>query len=95
MQQTSMNATAGANAGGGEGTPREPSLLIDVQEVARLLKCSARHVWRLADAGRMPRPYKVGALCRWDRAAIERWVTEGCPSCRSTGLTAGRREARR
>ena len=82
MQRETRSATAGANAGGEERTHRDSSLLIDVQDVAALLKCSARHVWRMADAGKMPRPYKVGALCRWDRAAIEQWVVDGCPNCR-------------
>ena len=85
MSDSQRQATARANTGGGERKPRkisEQSLLIDVHDVAAMLKCSARHVWRLADAGKMPRPYKVGALRRWDRATVERWVSEGCPSCR-------------
>jgi predicted DNA-binding transcriptional regulator AlpA len=69
------------STGGAERTHPE-SLLIDLRDLAALLKCSARHVWRLADAGKMPRPYKIGALCRWDRAGIEQWVSDGCPSCR-------------
>ncbi len=79
---TRMEVTAGANTGGGERTPCESSLLIDVNDMAALLKCSPRHIWRLADAGKMPRPYKIGALCRWDRMSIERWVADGCPNCR-------------
>ena len=78
----SKSATARANTGGRERMPGESSLLIDVNDVAAMLKCSPRHVWRLADAGKMPRPYKVGALCRWDRAVIEQWVSEGCPPVR-------------
>ncbi len=82
MQNLEKTATAGANTGGRERTPCESSLLIDVNDVAALLKCSARHIWRLADAGKMPRPYKIGALCRWDRSSIEQWVADGCPNCR-------------
>jgi len=81
---TSQNA-AGVRNVGGDRTPREPSLLINVLDVAAMLQCSARHIYRLADAGRMPRPYKIGALCRWDRAAIEKWIEAGCPSCRAGG----------
>lgn len=83
MQQVKI-ATDGRNVGG-EWTPRESSLLIDVKELAALLQCSVRHAWRMADAGKMPRPYKIGALCRWDRGAIERWVGDGCPSVRKAG----------
>jgi len=56
--------------------------LLDVQAVAQFLSCSARHVYRLADAGRMPRPQKLGALVRWDRLELEKWVADDCPTCR-------------
>jgi hypothetical protein len=36
--------------------------LLDVRAVAALLCCSTRHVRRLADTGRMPRPVHVQAL---------------------------------
>lgn len=56
--------------------------LLDVCEVARLLNCSVRHVYRLADGGRMPRPLKLGStLNRWQRAAIEGWIADGCRPC--------------
>jgi excisionase family DNA binding protein len=53
--------------------------LLDVRAVASLLGCSIRHVYRLADAGRMPRPLKLGALNRWSRSTIEKWIASGCP----------------
>ena len=56
--------------------------LIDVGAVAKLLSCSARHVYRMADSGSMPRPVKLGALVRWSRTAIESWIADGCPLCR-------------
>ena len=89
MSNHQANATAGAT-GGRERTPGEKSLLIDVHAMSVLLNCSTRHIWRLADAGKMPRPYKIGALCRWDRAMIAQWIADGCPSCR-TGRKAVRR----
>ena len=82
MLETRKTVNAGAKTGDVERTPRASSLLVGVNDVAAMLQCSPRHVWRLADSGRMPRPYKIGALCRWDRAVIERWVSDGCPSCR-------------
>ncbi len=81
--------TAGAKTSSGERTPRESSLLIDVNDLAEMLKCSPRHVWRMADAGKMPRPHKLGALCRWDRGAIEQWVAQGCPACRQRPAPKG------
>ena len=57
--------------------------LLDVRAVAALLDCSPRHVYRLADAGRMPPPVKLGALVRWARRGIETWIAEGCQPVRT------------
>ena len=57
--------------------------LLDVHEVAELLGCSTRHVYRLSDAGKMPAPVKLGACVRWNRSAIESWIEEGCPIVRN------------
>jgi excisionase family DNA binding protein len=56
--------------------------LLDVAAVAEMLGCSARHVYRLSDAGRMPPPVKLGALVRWSAASIGEWIDAGCPSVR-------------
>ena len=57
--------------------------LLDVRSVAALLGCSTRHVYRLADAGRMPPPVRLGALIRWRRADLDAWIAGGCKPCRS------------
>jgi len=62
--------------------PAKEVRLLDVNAVARFLSCSARHVYRLADSGRMPRPQKLGALVRWDRIELEKWLADDCPVCR-------------
>jgi excisionase family DNA binding protein len=59
--------------------------LLNVRAVARLLDCSQRHVYRLADAGRMPPPVRIGALVRWSRLDIDQWIAAGCPSVRQPG----------
>jgi excisionase family DNA binding protein len=59
--------------------------LLDVRAVAALLDCSPRHVYRLADAGRMPPPVRLGALVRWRRQTIEDWISAGCPTVRQHG----------
>ena len=41
----------------------EPALLDDAP-VARMLDCSWRHIYRMADAGRLPRPIRFGSLVR-------------------------------
>lgn len=54
----------------------------DVRTVADKLGVSPRTVYRLADAGRMPQPLKLGSLVRWNLSQIDDWVDAGCPDCR-------------
>lgn len=77
--------------GGGffsHGAGRELPVMCSVDDVAALLACSSRHVYRLVDRGRMPRPVKLGALIRWPRSTgnsrtgILDWIAAGCPDCR-------------
>ena len=65
-----------------------PATLFDVEQVATILNCSPRHVYRLADAGAMPKPRRLGVLVRWSRLEIEAWVKAGCPSCRPSKARA-------
>ncbi len=55
----------------------------DVGNVAGKLSCSVCRVYRLADAGGMPAPLRLGSLIRWDLDAIDAWIADGCPSCRN------------
>lgn len=55
------------------------SSLVDIDQVARLLRCSSRHIYRLAGEGKMPQPIKLGALIRWNRQTLETWIEDGCP----------------
>ena len=58
----------------------------DVQAVAtKLGNCSTRHVYRLADAGKMPSPIKLGALVRWDLDVLDAWIAGGCKPVRTAG----------
>jgi len=56
--------------------------LLDVRAIAKVFGCSARHVTRLAESGRMPAPLRLGVLVRWDRNAIQQWIADGCPPIR-------------
>jgi excisionase family DNA binding protein len=58
--------------------------LMDVKAVADLLGCSPRHVARLADTGKLPASIKLGALTRWRRVDLDRWIADGCKPVRST-----------
>lgn len=57
----------------------EPAKLRDVKAVADVLDCSTQHVYRLSDAGRMPRPLRLGSLVRWSRFEIEEWIASVAP----------------
>ena len=65
--------------------------LLDVREVAIKLRCSARHIFRLADSGAMPGPVRIGALVRWRKSTgdpgtgLDDWIAAGCPTCRKAG----------
>ena len=61
-------------------TPTGKVGLMDVTAVAKLLGCSVRHVYRLADTGRMPMPLRLGRLVRWRRDDLVKWISAGCPS---------------
>ena len=85
MLERTENATTGVTTGSGDVGARELPAMLDVQAVATLFDCSTRHVYRLSDSGRIPRPIKLGALVRWSREAIEHWIADGCPQCKRRG----------
>ena len=59
-----------------------PGILIDIDDFAKILACSTRHVRRLVDRGRIPQPVKLGALLRWVKTDVDKWIAAGCPNCR-------------
>ena len=53
------------------------ALLLTAEQVAELLACSVRHIWRLADIGTLPKPLSLGSkLKRWPRSTIERFIEQ-------------------
>jgi len=62
--------------------------LLNVRQIAGLLKVSARQVHRMRDMGTMPQPVKLGRLIRWRHGDIEQWIAEGCPPVRAAGKAA-------
>jgi predicted DNA-binding transcriptional regulator AlpA len=46
--------------------------------VGRVLDLSWRTVYRLADAGKIPSGFKLGASRRWDLSEIEAFIASGC-----------------
>jgi excisionase family DNA binding protein len=88
-----MQATTNADSERITGLRNETAeaVLLSVDELATMLNCSTRTARRLADAGAMPRPVKLGSLVRWrtqtgdPMTGILDWVEAGCPSCRRAG----------
>jgi len=68
-----------------------PAKLVDVEHAAEMLGCSSRHVYRLADAGKMPAPVRLGSLVRWNRSTLEDWIAAGCPPVRTVTAKGGAR----
>ena len=48
-------------------------------ELAVLLNCSLRHVWRMRDLGHLPAAIRLGRLVRWPKVLIDSWLAAGCP----------------
>ena len=57
----------------------DPSLLLTIDEVARLLTVSVRSVCRMHSAGWMPKAIELLGCTRWRRRDIETWVAARCP----------------
>ena len=64
---------------GREWSSAVSAVMLTIDDVAKLLQCSSRQVYRLSNAERMPRPVRLGSLVRWNRQALEVWISEGCP----------------
>ena len=80
MMTPELNVT-GERIAGPEARAAEP-VLVDVHEVARMLGCSWRGVYRHCDAGALPRAVRIGRLVRWRRRDILEWIEAGCPAVR-------------
>lgn len=51
--------------------------LLTAKQVADILGCNWRTIYRLADMGEMPMGVKIGGLRRWDSAEMEAWIDNG------------------
>ena len=56
------------------------SLLISTDDLAVLIGVSTRTIWRLLSAGKIIEPVRFGGTVRWNRAQIQEWIEQGCPS---------------
>jgi predicted DNA-binding transcriptional regulator AlpA len=65
-----------------QGTHR----LGNAKAVGLVLDISWRSVYRLADAGKIPAGFKLGASRRWDMAEIEEFIRSGCRPPKAKGV---------
>jgi len=54
-------------------------LLIDIQEVARLLGVSVKTARRMDSRGKLPLSITPCKTKRWRLEEVKRWVNAGCP----------------
>jgi excisionase family DNA binding protein len=45
-----------------------------VEQLATLLQCSERHVWRLSDQNKIPGKLRLGRLVRFARTQVDAWL---------------------
>lgn len=50
--------------------------LLEISEVAALMKCSPRAIYNHVEASRFPRPFKMGRSIRWRAATVRQWLDE-------------------
>ena len=58
----------------------DDALYFDKKDLAKALKCSARHVDNLRHRKEIPEPVKLGRLVRWPKAAFLAWIDAGSPA---------------
>ena len=50
---------------------------IRMRELLKVVPISRASIWRLARAGKFPKPIRLSERCTaWDRLEVERWIDE-------------------
>lgn len=58
--------------------PVEP-IAVDARQLAALLACSVRQIWRLRAMKLLPKEIRLGGSIVWNRREILEWFESGCP----------------
>lgn len=69
---------------------RDGAELLPIGQVAKMVALSRRTISRLADAGKLPPPLRIGGSLRWRLADVRQWIAAGCPATRNISGGAGR-----
>ena len=78
---TRNSSRHGRQAGDELGTRRAtaPAVMLTAADVADMLACSTKTIYRLVDRGAIPHPVRLGGMLRWHRPRLEQWIADGCP----------------
>lgn len=63
----------------GQKPPEDRGLLIDTNQVSKLLKISSRTIWKMEHCGEMPKAIRIGKAVRWSYEELKDWIAAGCP----------------
>lgn len=55
------------------------AVLINADELAKMLSVSTRTLWRLLSAGKLIQPVRIGSNTRWRLNEVHGWIDQGCP----------------
>lgn len=58
--------------------PDNRQVFIGAREVALRLGCSLRHVQRLVSEKKLPPPFRLVGLVRWNVLDIDEWISRQC-----------------
>jgi hypothetical protein len=64
----------------GQQDALEAEMFYRKRDIAKLLKCSERHVTNLKNSGRIPQPVYIDSFPRWPKSAFLKWVEDGVPA---------------
>lgn len=68
-----------ATAAPGDDDDLPPDELIDVRQLAKMLRISVRTLWRLVRNQKAPSPIKLSGCTRWQKSVVVKWIRAGCP----------------
>lgn len=63
--------------------------LLSAKSLAKKLSLSARTVWRLRSAGKLPKTVSVGSSIRWPVSDIQEWLRLKCPDMKTFEILRG------
>lgn len=58
----------------------EETIVINLTEMTKLLRCHRSTVYRLLDAKKIPGAFKIGSDWRFHVESVIEWIKKGCPA---------------